>query len=57
MEQMQPRNKGGPLSAGARYRIRLARFPERPCDPRAARKAKALLRAIMLLLSPRRKRT
>jgi hypothetical protein len=56
MEQLPPRDKIGALSAGARYRIRLARYPERRCDPRPARTATALIRAILRLFSPRRKK-
>lgn len=56
MEQIPPRDRTGPLSAGARYRVRLARYPERGSGPRPARKASFILRVILLLLSPRRKK-
>lgn len=56
MEQILPRDRTGPLSAGARYRNRLARYPERGTDARPPRKASFIIRIILLLLSPRRKK-
>lgn len=44
-----------PLSAGARYRRHLDRFPERPADTALERAARALIRAAQIRLRAPRK--
>ena len=60
MDQLQPQDESGaePLSAGARYRAHLSRFPERPCEPPPPRWWRELLRAVRLFAwwTPRRRR-
>lgn len=58
MQQLRPRNdsKPAPASAGARYRKHLERYPERSCEGALDRKMKALVRAILERLAPRRRK-
>ena len=49
MEQIPPPEKTEPLSAGARYRIWLARYPERPYELRPSRKTSFIMRALLLI--------
>jgi len=58
MEQIRPRNETAPSThgAGARYLVRLSRYPERTLDPRPARRAWSVILAIARWAAGRGKR-